>query len=113
MSVASDLLPNGVRAETTQRPDLRQLLVAAGRHVAKFLQIVGFGWIVTFGAVLFGDDRKQSAKALWKQLGIPLLAIALFLVGWAWLAPKVHTSLGGLPGPQQVLQQASNLWADH
>lgn len=113
MSVASDLLPNGTRAESAQHPDLRQLFVVAGRHLAKFLQIVGFGWIVTFGEVLFGDDRKQSAKALWKQLGIPLLAIALFLAGWAWLAPKVHTSLGGLPGPQQVFQQAGNLWADH
>ncbi len=77
------------------------------------MNIVGFGWLVTLTLVLIGDDRKQNAKTLWKQLGIPLVAIGLFLSAWAWLAPKVHTSLGGLPGPQQVWQQASNLWADH
>jgi nitrate/nitrite transport system permease protein len=42
-----------------------------------------------------------------------LLAIVLFLGAWGWLAPKVQTSLGALPGPVQVWHQAQNLWADH
>ena len=46
-------------------------------------------------------------------LGVPLIAIVLFLGAWAWLAPKVQTSLGLLPGPVQVWQQTQNLWADH
>ena len=112
MSVASDLVETNAQA-ATRHIEQRQLLVGLGRHAAKFLNIVGFGWLVTLTLVLIGDDRKQNAKILWKQLGVPLVAISLFLVAWAFLAPKVHTSLGGLPGPQQVWQQASNLWADH
>ena len=41
------------------------------------------------------------------------MAIVLFLGLWAWLAPKVQTSLGALPGPVQVWQQVENLWSDH
>jgi len=56
--------------------------------------------------------RAQS-KELWRQLGVPLVAIILFLGAWAYLAPKVNTSLGLLPGPVQVWEQTKNLWADH
>ncbi len=112
MSVVSDLVETTSKA-ATQRLRWRQLVANFGRHVARSLNIIGFGWLVTLALVLVGDDRKQNAKTLWKQLGVPLVAISLFVAAWAWLAPKVHTSLGGLPGPQQVLQQASNLWADH
>jgi len=112
MSVALDLAESTSKV-ATQRADRRQIIAGAGRRLAKFLNIVGFGWLVTLVLVLVGDDRAQHARTLWKQLGIPLVAIGLFVLAWAWLAPKVHTSLGNLPGPQQVWQQASNLWADH
>ena len=60
-----------------------------------------------------GDDVRQQGRELWRSLGIPVLAILLFLAAWGWLAPKVQTSLGALPGPMQVWAQAQNLWADH
>jgi nitrate/nitrite transport system permease protein len=60
-----------------------------------------------------GDNARQQGGELWRQLGVPLLAIVLFLGAWAWLAPKVQTSLGALPGPAQVWTQAQNLWTDH
>jgi nitrate/nitrite transport system permease protein len=41
------------------------------------------------------------------------MAILIFIAAWAWLAPKVKTSLGLLPGPMEVWQQAENLWVDH
>ena len=39
--------------------------------------------------------------------------MVIFLGVWATLAPKVHTSLGTLPGPVQVWTQAKVLYADH
>jgi len=60
-----------------------------------------------------GDSPRTQGKALWRALGVPLLAIAIFLGAWAYLAPKVKTSLGLLPGPAQVWEQAGNLWTDH
>ena len=113
MSAASDLIERSASPTPPRGIDWGQLALDCGRHLKNFLTIVGFGWLVTLTFVLVSDDRKEHAKTLWKQLGVPLVAIGLFLSAWAWLAPKVHTSLGTLPGPQQVWQQATNLWADH
>jgi nitrate/nitrite transport system permease protein len=52
-------------------------------------------------------------KEIWHGLLVPLLAIAIFLWGWAVLAPRVVTSLGAVPGPVQVMDQVGVLWADH
>ncbi len=80
---------------------------------AGFFELIGFGWLVPLMRMVAGDDVKAQGKALWKALGVPLSAIVIFLCIWAFLAPKVKTSLGLLPGPTQVWVQAENLWADH
>ena len=58
---------------------------------------------------------KQFAdpKALWQGLGVPLVAILLFLAVWAGVAPRIQTSLGAVPGPVQVAEQAWGLWQSH
>ncbi len=43
----------------------------------------------------------------------PLIAIAMFLGFWSISAQQVETSLGQLPGPTAVFQQASNLVDEH
>jgi nitrate/nitrite transport system permease protein len=43
----------------------------------------------------------------------PLIAIALFLGFWSLSAQQVQTSLGQLPGPVAVFEQASNLLDEH
>jgi nitrate/nitrite transport system permease protein len=58
-------------------------------------------------------DPRERLRALWFGLGVPLVAIALFLSIWAAGAARVQTSLGAVPGPVQVLAQAQNLFADH
>jgi nitrate/nitrite transport system permease protein len=58
-------------------------------------------------------DPRERLRALWFGLGVPLVAIALFLSIWAAGAARVQTSLGAVPGPVQVLAQARNLFADH
>ena len=47
------------------------------------------------------------------MVGIPLISIAAFLVIWAQVAPMVQTSLGTIPGPAQVWEQAVALNAEH
>ncbi len=44
---------------------------------------------------------------------LPLVAIAIFLGLWSASAKQVQTSLGQLPGPVAVFQQASNLVDEH
>jgi nitrate/nitrite transport system permease protein len=43
---------------------------------------------------------------------VPLAAVLLFLLAWGALAPRVQTSLGALPGPVQVWEQAVALHGD-
>lgn len=58
---------------------------------------------------LSGGRGAEQVKALL----YPLLGVVVFLLLWAQAAPLVNTSLGQLPGPVQVYEQAGNLWAEH
>jgi nitrate/nitrite transport system permease protein len=58
-------------------------------------------------------DPRRLARALWLSVVVPVAALALFLALWAAVAPRVQTSLGAVPGPAQVLEQAQALWKDH
>jgi len=58
-------------------------------------------------------DPREWARSMMLALGVPALALALFLGLWAAVAPRIQTSLGAVPGPLQVLEQAHALWADH
>jgi nitrate/nitrite transport system permease protein len=52
-------------------------------------------------------------NAFIKSVIFPVIALALFLGFWSISASKVETSLGQLPGPVAVYEQASNLVDEH
>ena len=113
MSTASDFLPaTPVRSDETSaaRRDLWQARIS---KVSGFLNILGIGFVVPILRIAAGETVKPQLKELWRSFGIPVAAILIFLAAWGFLAPKVKTSLGTLPGPVQVWQQAGNLWASH
>ena len=56
---------------------------------------------------------RVRVQDLGRQVGIPLLAILVFLVLWSRVSAGVQTTLGQIPGPVAVWQQAGVLWADH
>ncbi|MGA8614406.1 MAG: ABC transporter permease [Xanthobacteraceae bacterium] len=107
MSTAGDVL---TAADVTAR---RARWPARVSRIAGFLSIFGLGWAVPLLRIAIGEPVKPQLAELWRSFGIPVMAILLFLAAWGFLAPKVKTSLGGLPGPVQVWRQAENLWADH
>jgi len=74
---------------------------------------LGFAWLVPFMKMAAGDNPKAQLIELRRVLLIPLIGIFAFLAVWAVLAPKVQTSLGAIPGPAQVWEQAINLYDDH
>ena len=53
------------------------------------------------------------AGILWRTVGVPVVAIAIFLLVWSRVSAGIQTSLGQIPGPVAVWQQAQSLWADH
>ncbi|MBI3443808.1 MAG: ABC transporter permease subunit, partial [Magnetospirillum sp.] len=82
-------------------------------RAAPTLTVAGVGWLVPLAKLLTGNAPRAQLGELWRQIGVPVLAIFLFLLAWGALAPKVHTSLGAVPGPVQVWEQVGNLMADH
>ncbi|MBU2957671.1 ABC transporter permease [Paracoccus sp. 1_MG-2023] len=74
-----------------------------------WLKVAGLGWLTPMMRIAAGDNARTQGRELWRLLGVPLLAIALFLMMWSVLAPRVQTSLGAIPGPAQVWEQVVNL----
>jgi nitrate/nitrite transport system permease protein len=56
---------------------------------------------------------RERLRAAWFALGVPVIAIAIFLWAWAEGAARIQTSLGAVPGPVQVAAQAKALVEDH
>jgi nitrate/nitrite transport system permease protein len=77
-----------------------------------WFQVLGLAWITPILKAAAGDNPKAQMKEIWRLLCVPILAIAAFLVLWGTLAPQVQTSLGAVPGPQQVWTEAVLLHKD-
>jgi nitrate/nitrite transport system permease protein len=82
-------------------------------QASRWLGLVGLGWIGPLLRLVLRDNPREQIDALRDGLVVPLLGIGLFLLAWASLAPQVQTSLGAIPGPAQVWEQTTVLWADH
>jgi len=91
----------------------REANIARISRAAGYLNVFGLGWLVPILKIAAGDTPRHQLRELWRLLGIPLIGIAAFLALWGTLAPQVKTSLGAVPGPAQVWDQATNLYADH
>ena len=77
-----------------------------------WLTVLGMGWLTPVMRAAAGEDLRAQGREFWRLAGVPLLAIAAFLMAWALLAPQVQTSLGTIPGPAQVWEQAVSLHED-
>ena len=94
------------------RAERRARLFTRINQADRYFQILGLAWITPALRAAAGDNPKAQAKEIWRLLGVPLLAILAFLAAWAWLAPQVQTSLGAIPGPAEVWEEAGNLHED-
>jgi nitrate/nitrite transport system permease protein len=78
-----------------------------------YFTLLGLGWLTPLLKLAAGDGAADELRELWRQLAVPLLAIAAFLFAWSVIAANVQTSLGAIPGPAAVWQQARELTAAH
>ncbi|MEM9030209.1 MAG: ABC transporter permease, partial [Pseudomonadota bacterium] len=111
MATAGDYLD--ASALEARRKERRERFYQFLNKAAGTLGAFGFGFLVPLIKLAAGDSPKQQLRDLWQMLVIPLIGIVIFLMAWAYLAPQVKTSLGAIPGPSQVWEQAKNLYADH
>lgn len=77
------------------------------------LDAIGLGFLLPILRIIAGDNVSEQLGELKHRVLVPLLGIGVFLIAWASLAPMVNTSLGAIPGPVQVWQQAAGLLDDH
>lgn len=82
-------------------------------RVNPYLAVLGFGWLVPVFKIATGDAPSAQLRELWHQLGIPVVALLLFLAVWAGVAARIDTSLGTLPGPGAVWTAGKGLVAEH
>ena len=77
-----------------------------------WFKVMGLSFMTPLLKAIAGDNPRAQLAEVWLLLGVPVVAIAAFLALWAALAPQVQTSLGAVPGPAQVWEQAVALNAD-
>jgi nitrate/nitrite transport system permease protein len=70
-------------------------------------------WLDRFLGFLARENSSNIASQIVRSVGIPLLAVGIFLMLWSVLAAQVQTSLGVLPGPAKVWEQAMVLVDEH
>jgi nitrate/nitrite transport system permease protein len=74
---------------------------------------VGLNWAVPFLRLAKRESPDEQLRQILLNLGVPVLAILVFLGAWSWVASSVQVTFGSLPGPAAVWTEAKNLWADH
>ena len=98
--------------EAQQREARRAVWFTRINKADAWFTVLGLGWLTPLLKAAAGDNPRAQMKDLWKLLGVPVLSIAVFLMLWSVLAPKVVTSLGAIPGPVAVWQEAKGLHDD-
>ncbi|OOY09681.1 ABC transporter permease [Thioclava sp. F36-7] len=104
--------PDALTAQQA-REARRERLFTRINKADSWFKVLGLSWVTPVLRAAAGDNPKAQMKEIWQLLGVPVVAIIAFLAVWAVLAPKVQTSLGVIPGPAQVWEQAEVLYADH
>ncbi len=113
MATTTDVIdPSTEEAKAAQEARRARLFTLINK-TDSYLQILGLAWLTPVLKMAAGDNPRQQSREIWRLLGVPLLAIFIFLAAWGNLAPMVQTSLGAIPGPAQVWEQVENLYEDH
>lgn len=95
--------------QTLDQEERRARRFARINKADAWFRVFGLSWLTPILKAAAGDNPRAQMGEIWRLLGVPLLAIGIFLMLWATLAPKVQTSLGAVPGPVQVWEQVGEL----
>lgn len=82
-------------------------------QLIKFFNLTGLTWFVPLVKIAAGENPAIQLRQLFLIMGVPIIAFAVFLGFWSFSASQVQTSLGVIPGPYSVLQEASGLLDEH
>ncbi|MCI0505474.1 MAG: ABC transporter permease [Gammaproteobacteria bacterium] len=81
--------------------------------IINFLELIGLTWAIPVVRLAAWDNPKEQTTVLFRFIGLPMLALMVFLGAWSGVASQIKTSLGQLPGPVDVWGQAMTLVDEH
>jgi nitrate/nitrite transport system permease protein len=79
----------------------------------KVMRLPGISQLTLSLFKLKSVNWSEVPRILFHRIGVPLLAILLFLLVWNGIAANIQTSLGKMPGPAKVWEQAVALYQEH
>lgn len=82
-------------------------------QLIKFFNLTGLTWFVPLVKIAAGENPAMQIRQLFLVMGVPIIAILFFLGFWSFSAAKVNTSLGTIPGPSAVWDEAIGLLDEH
>lgn len=82
-------------------------------QLIKFFNLTGLTWFVPLVKIAAGENPAQQIRQLFLIMGVPIIAILFFLGFWSFSAAKVNTTLGTIPGPVAVWDEAMGLLDEH
>jgi len=105
------------KSQIKNKPDTAEKSANEGVKVSlrinNFLDLIGFTWFIPIVKLLAGENPVEQFKEILKVIGVPVLAMLIFIGFWGWGASKINTSLGAIPGPAAVWHETKSLAADH
>ncbi|WP_317933456.1 ABC transporter permease [Halioxenophilus sp. WMMB6] len=78
-----------------------------------FFELTGLVWFIPIANLIAGKNPSEQIKQLVTAIGVPLIALIVFLFVWNVAAKNIETSLGNLPGPAQTWEQFQSLRDEH
>jgi nitrate/nitrite transport system permease protein len=69
--------------------------------------------IASLGSRMSDINWAEQPQIILRKLGVPLVAIGIFLFIWSGVASQIETSLGQVPGPAKVWEQTMVLVGEH
>jgi len=79
----------------------------------KTCENAGLSWAVPFLRLARRENPNEQLRQIFLNIGVPILAILVFLGAWSWVAANVKVNFGSLPGPVAVWKEAGILWSAH
>lgn len=71
-------------------------------RLLSFLKTIRLGWMIPFFLLAKGENPREQLRAITTGVVFPVLAILVFLAGWALSSKQIVTKFGTVPGPAQV-----------
>lgn len=82
-------------------------------QLIKFFKLTGLTWFIPLVKIAAGENPRQQCQQLFLVMGVPIIAMLFFLGFWNFSAARVNTSLGTIPGPAAVMDEAIGLIDEH